>query len=195
MCDGSTFHLRAEAVEGIHEAVLLLRCADELVAADDPALKDSDSGDRFSDGPDGGGAQGGISREALEAVRCSHLGNDTGLISENGDVHIVVHGILGDHDIADIDVVVKGTGDSGVDQMCDIEAVDQNLSADGGIDFSDAALDDHDIRIAESADVKLHACFFHDPGRGHLLCRQFFDFKIHCTDNADFHIGFGNLLI
>ena len=57
VCDGNTFHLCAEAVEGIHEAVLLLRCADELVAADNPALKDSDSGDRFSDGPDGGGTQ------------------------------------------------------------------------------------------------------------------------------------------
>ena len=195
MGDGGAFHFRAEAVEGVCDIVLLLRCADELVAADDAAFMDAYSGGGFFAGGDSCCAHGGIRGEVPEAVRCSHLRDDAGGVAEDGDVHVVVHGVLGDNDVTDVDAVIKGAGDAGVDQVGDAEDVDQDLGADGRVYFSDTALDDDDVSMAELSDVEFHAGLFSDFCRRHLFSGQFFDFKVHSADNADFHIVDGNLLL
>ena len=187
MGNGGSFHFRAECMEGVHKPVLLLCRADELVAAHNAALVDADSGDGFFACRNGGSAHLGRSGEIFESPGGAHLRDDTGLIAKDCDIHVVIHGIFGYHDVTDIDVVVKRTGDAGVDQMCDLKAVDQNLSTDGCVDLADSAFYDDNVGIAEAADMKYHACFFHGLGRSHLFLGEFPDFKIHGADNADFH--------
>ena len=186
--DGGALHFGAEGVEGIHDAALLVRRADELVAADDASFVDADPGDGLPADAACRLPQRFIRREVFQPVRRAHLGDDAGFISEDGDIHVVVHGICGDDDVADVDIVVQRAGNAGVDEVRDAEAVDQDLCADRGVDLPDAALDDGDFRIAQPADVKLHSCFFNDFFVSHFFRCQFLDLQIHGADNSDFHI-------
>ncbi len=160
---------------------------DELVAADDSALEKTDARNGFTDGINSSPAQERICGKAFESVRRAHLGDDTGSIAKGGDVHIMVHGIRRDHDISYIDIGTQGTGDAGVDQMSDVKAVDEDLGADGCIDFSHTAFDNDSFRIPKSADMEDHARFCDGFFRFHLFFSELFNLEVHSPDNTDFH--------
>ena len=189
VCDGSALHFRAEGMEGIHDVVFLLCGADELVAAHNAASVDADFRDCFLAGFGGCLPQGGIRRKAFEAVRGAHLGDDAGLVAEDSDIHVVVHCIFGDYNVADIDVVVERAGNAGVDQVSDVKAVDQDLRADCSVHLAHTALDDDDVGIVKAPDVELHAGFFNNCIGSHFFRGELFDFKIHSSDNADLHFA------
>ena len=53
--------------------------------------------------------------------------------------------ICGDHQIADVDSGIQRTGDSGVDHRIHLKEIHQNLSADTGVDLTDAAAYHHSL--------------------------------------------------
>ena len=78
------------------------------------------------------------------AVRCKahrHAGHLPRHIAEIGHIHIVIHGIQADHQVADIQGRIQGASDAGVHQMGDPIKIAEHLHAQGGVDLADAALD------------------------------------------------------
>ena len=105
--DRCALHFRAERVEGVRNAVFLFRGADELVAADDTPLIDADVREQLLWQARTAAARSRDPQGNFSSVRRSHLGDDTGFVAKDGDIHIVIHGVFRDDNVADVDIVVK----------------------------------------------------------------------------------------
>ena len=77
-------------------------------------------------------------------------------IAEMDAVKIMIHGILTDHQIADVQLRTQGACDAGVQDVSHRKAVAQDLGADRGVDLTDAALHHHHVQPGEPA-LKKHA--------------------------------------
>ena len=94
----------------------------------------------------------------------------------------------GRDEVSDVETLrVERAGDAGVNQMRDVEAIDERLRTDAGVHLADAALDDHNVLLAEPPLVEVHA-----QGRGDLLVEetlaQELDLDVHRADDSDLHL-------
>lgn len=71
--------------------------------------------------------------------------NDPGLEAKSGHIHIMMHAVRRDDDIADVQLRVDRAGYSGEEHLLGPEAINQHLRRDGGIDFADARFADDDM--------------------------------------------------
>ena len=112
-----------------------------------------------------------------------HAGDLAHLVAEVDTVEIMVHGILAYHQVADVQVSVQGTGDTGVHQVGDAEDAAQDLGAHGGVDLAHAALDHHSIHAAKLALAEFHARMGGNLHSFHIFLQKR-HFHGHGADNA-----------
>ena len=181
--NGGALHLGADGAGNGDDVLLLLLAADELVAAGNAA------GAGMA-GVDGLG--GGKSIAAQSLVCCigqGHAGDLACGIAEDGDVHIVVHSVGGNHHVGDIQFGAQGACDAGVHQMGHAVDAAQDLGAHGGVDLAHAALDDDHIQAFQLAGAELHTGDVGGLQALHLLF-QSGDLHIHGADDSKFDHNF-----
>ena len=139
MSDGTAFHLRADTVEILCNFIFHLAAGDELVTADHPPGINTNFRVHFLTGGDC------FLLHLLVCLEETHaqLGYFPQSVAKDGSIHIVVAGIGGHHDVADIDFCLQGTGHTGVDDVGYLEVITENLGADGSIDLAYATADDN----------------------------------------------------
>ena len=68
--------------------------------------------------------------------------------------------LAGNDYVADADLVVHAAGDTGIDNCCRLECVDQCLRAEGSVDLCDAAANMDNAGVAYLIDIVVKASFF-----------------------------------
>ena len=178
--DGRALHLAAAALEVLDDPVLRVAVGDELVTAADATNEGADlrvhaavlllrGSDQTIVRVEGHGAD---ARDLAE------------LVAEVRRVHVVLHRILGEDNVSNVDVGVEGSGDPGVDDAVHSEAVDQHRCAGASIDLADAGAHHSDVLPVQltSHEGKAVVYFGHCVGDVRL---QLLDLFIHCSNNSN----------
>ena len=163
--DSRAFHLCTVSVVGIDQALFHFRLVDELIAGDDPAAEHLQGGIDFAADSSCFFGKRFVRLEREDV----HLRDLARRIAECDGVHIMVDHVGGDDDVSDIDVRVQRTGNPGVNDGIHSKVIDQDLGADGGIDFADAAPHDNRFHTVQYSGAEFHLRFFDDRGSLHLL--------------------------
>ena len=169
-------------MELFSEFHLFLMVCDEGISAQDSSFKYLNVRCCFPDAFDSQLPEGFIGWKLHDA----ELRNLAGLIAEDFRVDIMVHRIFRYDEIADIDIVVQRTCDTGIEDMRDMEYRDQQLRTYAGIDFADTRAYQHDFLGSDGSFDEGH------PGDGFLLgdvhlFLQRSDFYFHRSDDSDLH--------
>ncbi len=117
--NGGAFHFYAKALEILYNLGFVLAVADKLVAADNPSLVYSMGSVNFLAAGYGQSLQMGICWEGQAAC----LGNLAKLHAYYAGVHVMVEGVRGDYDVANIDFVFQGACYASIDDMGHCEQV------------------------------------------------------------------------
>ena len=108
----------------------------------------------------------------------------TELVAEVRRVHVVLHRILGEDNVSNVDVRVEGSGDTGVDDAVHREAVDQHRCAGASIDLANAGAHHGDVLPVQLTGHEGESVvdFGHRVGDVRL---QLLDLFIHCSYNSN----------
>ena len=180
LSDGRTLHLGTQALGDGDDAFLCLRAGDKLVAAGHPSDLRVARILRLGGGK--GIADQRIVRREGGHVHLGHLAHG---ITKGGGVHIVIHGVLADHQVADVQLGAQRAGNAGIHQMGHTEQVAQDLRAQGRVDLADAALHHGNRQPLQQPLVK-------DAPGDFLFClvshqaQQGFNFLLHSADDSQF---------
>ena len=121
------FHFCADGMKGIDQARPLFRGTDELVTADYASFMDADIGSCIAAGPGCQAAEKRIRGKAAQYRTVSESGENAGFIAKGAEIQIVVHRVCTDYDVPDVNTVIQGACDPGIDEVCDLKTVDQDL--------------------------------------------------------------------
>ena len=178
--DGRALHLAAAALEVLDDPVLRVAVGDELVTAADAADEGADlrvhAAVLLLRGSD------------QTIVRVEGHGADardlTELVAEVRRVHVVLHRILGEDNVSNVDVRVEGSGDTGVDDAVHREAVDQHRCAGASIDLADAGAHHGDILPVQLTGHEGESVVYFGHCVGDVRL-QLLDLFIHCSNNSN----------
>ena len=101
-------------------------------------------------------------------------------------VEVVIHGVLADHQITDVQLLTQGAGNAGVDQMGHTVAVAENLGAEGGIYLAHAAAHHHNAQPFQGSLIKSASGAAGFRFVLHIF-QKGFHLQIHGTDDSEFY--------
>jgi hypothetical protein len=74
-------------------------------------------------------------------------------------VKVVSENLIRNYDVADLNIIVHTSGDTGINDSVNAEVVDKNLAADSGVDFSNTAANVYNFPVAYVVYMKIEAGF------------------------------------
>ena len=105
---------------------------------------------------------------------------------QHGRIHIMLQGIRGYDDVTDINLGIKGTGNTRIDNSINAKHADQDLRAGRGVHFSYAALHNDNVLSIQLPFMERHA----RDGFDVFFCQRLFErgnFLIHRADDSCFY--------
>ena len=108
------------------------------------------------------------------------------LVSDGREIKIMLYRFGGNDDISDVQLVAERSCDAGVDDALRVEAILEDLHAQRGIHFPDAALNADNVYTVQQALAKPHSRILRVFRIRHGRLQRT-DLRLHCSYDSDRH--------